>query len=233
MSKIAADLGPGHGLEEALRDLLRIAVEETDPFDVPEPDEPLEEAGQAVPEAAVPAVKGRVLGDEVDLPDPEAGQGAGFADDGGRAPRAIGALDQGDGAEGAPVGTALGDLEVGPGPGCRDEARRGVGIEERPAGPRDRTALDDGDDLVEAPDASPGVDPGELRFEVVPVPLDVAAGDDDLFAGLRRSSAGVPRERLFGLVAGRRMKPQVLTMTMSASSGRGRTRIRRSCRGRA
>ncbi len=149
--EVAADLRPGHGVEEAPGDLLGVAVEEADPRDAGDAGKALEQAGQSVPDAAVPAEPGRVVGDEVDLPDPEAGEGARFADDRGRAPRDIASLDEGDGAEGAAVRTALRDLDVGPGPRRGDEARRGVGIEERPVGNGDRTARDDGGDLVEAP----------------------------------------------------------------------------------
>ena len=131
--EVAADLRTGHRLEQAVRDLLGIAVEEAQPGDAGDTREPLQEPGEPVPDPTVAAEPGRVVGDEVDLPDAESRERPDLAQDRGRAPRDVRAFDQRDGAETAAVGTPLRDLDVGPGAGRRDQPGRRVRIEEGPA----------------------------------------------------------------------------------------------------
>ena len=97
--EIRADLRLAKDLQEAVRDFLRIAVKKPDPFDSFEPDEPPDEPDQAVLQAPVPPIKGRILGYEVDLTKTPAGHRPGLFDDGCQAARTIGALDSRDGAE--------------------------------------------------------------------------------------------------------------------------------------
>ncbi len=201
--EVAADLRAGHRLEQAVRDLLGIAVEEAQPGDAGDTREPLQEPGEPVPDPPVAAEPGRVVGDEVDLPDAESRERPDLAQDRGRAPRDVRAFDQGDGAETAAVGTPLRDLDVGPGAGRRDQPGRSVRIEEGPARLPKSEALDDRDDPVEAPDPGPGVDPGEFPLQPGPVPFHVTAGGDD---PLPRVLAFQPEDLgqgRFGLLAGR------------------------------
>ncbi len=80
--EVRTDLWLLHGLEKRSADLLRIAVEESDPGYPADPKKLLEEAGQPVAKALVAAVGGRILGDQVDLFDAFPAQLPRFGDDG-------------------------------------------------------------------------------------------------------------------------------------------------------
>jgi hypothetical protein len=130
--------------------------------------------------SAVPAEIGRILRDQDDFADAARGQVLSFAQDGGGRARAVGALDRGDGAEGALVGAAFRDLHIGPAPRCRKHPRRSVPVEECPLAGPVALAPDHGGDLVEVADPDPGVHTGVAAAELGPRPLGIAAGHDDL-----------------------------------------------------
>ncbi|MNL03294.1 hypothetical protein D3C87_1238260 [compost metagenome] len=132
------------------------------------------------------AVTGGVLGDQDELLDAALGQHLGFLDDGVHRAGRVAAAQLRNDAEGAGVIAAFRDLEVGGRADGGQEARQdhrnrrlGFVLDHREAFAL-LDASHDVDDLVELGGTDHGVDFRKLREQVALVPLDEAAGDDQL-----------------------------------------------------
>jgi hypothetical protein len=116
-------------LEQFAGDAVGISVEKTEPLEVRDAGEPIEEGGETVAEAEVFAVAGGVLADESDFADAAGNELLGFGNDGFEAAGTEFAAQVGDDAEGTGMVAALGDFDVGGGAGRGEEARSGFVVE--------------------------------------------------------------------------------------------------------
>ena len=158
-----------------------------------------DQGGQLVFPVQIDPVRGGVLRDEDELLDAHGIEGGGLFDDLAHGAAAHLSADHGDGAVGAAVGAALGDLEVGHGVAGGDDALaaeeggflvveagelRGFFLGFPGLVPR----LDDGADrladAVDAAHAEDGVDLGELAEDLLAVAFGEASGDDDPAQGV-------------------------------------------------
>jgi hypothetical protein len=120
------------------------------------------------------------------------------------------------------VGTALGDFEVGPPGGGGQEPGSALAVKECPRRLPEGAAFDSIDDPVVTPDPEPDIDGRERPAKGVAVLYVTARDRDRLLSGALLEPGELPDEIVRSSRAGR-MKPHVLTMTTSASSGTGRT----------
>ena len=117
------------GFEQLASDAIGIGVEESEPLEVRNAGEGVEEGSETVAEAEVFAVAGGVLTDEGDLANATGDELLGFSDNRLEAAGTEFAAQVGDDAEGAGVVAALGDFDVGGGARRGEKARGGFVVE--------------------------------------------------------------------------------------------------------
>ena len=169
----------------------------------------LQKLHQARLTAPIRAVSGGVLGDEVEFPDPGGGQMLSLGQERGQRPAAVGPPDGGNGAKGAAMAAALGELEVGqvPGGGGKPGLRLGIG---EPGGLIGQAGASIVGELFQEL-GQPGkivhahkeVHFGEGRQQFLAVAGHQAAGHHQLFAGIGFLVAGQLQDGVQGLLGGR------------------------------
>ena len=178
----------GDGIEQLLRDLIWIGVEETDPFGEFGGDlgETREELSQAVFETEVFAVTSGVLTDQIDFANAHGEHAGGFVDDALEATAAEVPAKLRNDAEGAGVIAALGNLYVGRVAGSGEDAFGEIVIEVGTGGELlGLEAFAKGSDSFEFVGAEDGVDIGNVLLDIGPEAFDETAGDHEAlgFAG--------------------------------------------------
>ena len=210
----------GHDVDHAQGQRAGVDVEQAQPGEIGHTLHDLrEKTRQTMLDAEVGPVADRVLGDEHDLLRPLPDEIDDLLQHVQRTLADLPPLDAGDGAEGAGVVAAVGDLDVGRGAGL-GPAEGG----QHPLAAGDlrlrRLAQQTTDDVADAmplPRRQDMVDAARDVVAVVAEGRHAAGGDDDLIVR-RRSSSSEMAATDSSRAAPR--KPQVLTITTRASSGR-------------
>ena len=223
----------GHDAQHGLGEVVRVDVEGADPEVAIDRRERGQELGQAgslrgawrgretARGSEVAPVGTQVLADEDELLDTLREEVEAFGEDLALGAGAQGAANQGDGAEGAEVGAALGGLDVGrsgkveaPEPPDPAEGGRGLGYQHRALARERRLGGREHGAEVGVPDDAVGL--RKIGGEVGGVALGQAAGHEDALAGIGGlDAATASMDSLFASST----KPQVLTMMRSAPPG--------------
>ena len=169
------------GVEQFLRDFIRISVKEANPLRLRRLDlrEPRQQLRQAVFQSEIFPVAGGILADQIDFPDALAKKPRGFGNHRFKPAAAEIAAILRDHAKSAGMIAALGDLHVGKMARRGQNARRQVVIEiGRGIGNRLVNSFADRDDPVDFVGPDDGIDLGHVFPDIAAVALDQAAGHD-------------------------------------------------------